>query len=238
LFRGLLLRLLRRTRLTQRDLAARAGVTHRSVQDWESGANYPTAERLQRLIRALLELDALTVDHEAAEASKLWAAAVREAPRMHTPFDDQWFAALLAVHVGLTASPPSHTLHTAALFADPESVRLTRAEDWGRAPDTRGFVGRQDELTLLHHRLLTERCRLIAIVGMGGIGKSILAARLAEEISPYFERVCWRTLRDAPPVGEWLAVIDNGETLLEPGVSEGQYRLGVAGYGRLMRILG
>jgi DNA-binding XRE family transcriptional regulator len=54
-FRGLLLRHRGRTGLTQRDFATRAGVLRNSVQDWESGLSYPTAERLQRLIRALLE---------------------------------------------------------------------------------------------------------------------------------------------------------------------------------------
>jgi DNA-binding XRE family transcriptional regulator len=54
-FRGLLLRHRGRTGLIQRDLATRAGVSRNSVQDWESGLSYPTAERLQGLIRALLE---------------------------------------------------------------------------------------------------------------------------------------------------------------------------------------
>lgn len=39
-FRGMLLRHGGRTGLVQRDFAARAGVSHRSVQDWESGVNY------------------------------------------------------------------------------------------------------------------------------------------------------------------------------------------------------
>jgi len=46
-FAGLLLRHRGRTGLTQRDVAARLGTTRRSVQDWESGAYYPSAERLQ-----------------------------------------------------------------------------------------------------------------------------------------------------------------------------------------------
>jgi transcriptional regulator with XRE-family HTH domain len=54
-FRGLLLLHRRRTGLTQRDLAVRAGVSLGSIQDWETGITLPTAERLQRLIRALLE---------------------------------------------------------------------------------------------------------------------------------------------------------------------------------------
>jgi len=91
-FRGLLLRHRGRTGLIQREFVARAGVSHRSVQDWESGVNYPTARRLQALIRVLLESHGLTPGYETAEARELWTAAEREAPCMQTPFDDQWFA--------------------------------------------------------------------------------------------------------------------------------------------------
>jgi DNA-binding transcriptional regulator YiaG len=70
-FAGLLLRHRGRTGLTQRDLAARLGTTRRSVQDWESGAYYPNAERLQALILVLLESDGLTVGREDVEAHEL-----------------------------------------------------------------------------------------------------------------------------------------------------------------------
>src|ERR1700688_4585498 len=86
-FAGLLLRHRGRTGLTQRDLAARLGTTRRTVQDWESGAYHPSAERLKALIHVLLESGGLTVGREVVEAHDLWAAALREAPRMHTPLD-------------------------------------------------------------------------------------------------------------------------------------------------------
>src|SRR5207245_11577127 len=101
-FRGLLLRHRGRTGLIQRDLAARAGVSRGAVQGWEAGLNYPTAERLQALIQVLLEAGGLTVGQEASEARALWAAAEREAPRMHTPVDNEWFARLLAAHAAPT----------------------------------------------------------------------------------------------------------------------------------------
>ena len=184
-FRGLLLRHRGRTGLIQRDLAARAGISRRAVQDWEAGLNYPTAERLKALIQVLVEAGGLTVEREASEARALWAAAEREAPRMRTPFDEEWFATLLAT----PAAPAS----------------VERAQDWGVAPDTTGFVGRGDELAQLRRWVLDDRCRLVAILGMGGIGKTSLAARLATDVAPSFERVHWRSLRDAPPVSEWLA---------------------------------
>src|SRR5262252_3733825 len=78
-FRHLLLRYRGRTGLTQRQLAERVGVHRRSVQEWEIGASYPSAERLQGLIRVLLEAGGLRPGHEAAEAHGLWAAALDEA---------------------------------------------------------------------------------------------------------------------------------------------------------------
>jgi transcriptional regulator with XRE-family HTH domain len=203
-FRGLLLRHRGRTGLIQRDLAARAGVSRPSVQDWESGVNYPTAERLRALIRVLLVSGGLNTGREATEARELWAAAEREAPRMHTPFDDEWFAAALAARRTQTSEPLTHTLHDApAAERAPRAVE--RAEDWGEAPDTMGFVGRVEQLSCLRRWVLEEHCRLIAIVGMGGIGKTILAARVASDVAPTFERIYWRSLRDAPPVIELLA---------------------------------
>src|SRR5438132_3261739 len=134
-FRGMLLRHRGRTGLFQRDLATRAGVSRNAVQDWESGVNYPSAERLQAVIRVLLESGGLSAGREAAEAHELWAAAEREAPRMHTPFDDQWFEGLLAAHLLPTSRPASGTLHQVP-GAAPAVGADERAQDWGEAPDT------------------------------------------------------------------------------------------------------
>lgn len=89
-FAGLLLRHRGRTGLTQRDVAARMGTSERSVQDWEAGVYYPGAQNLKALIAVLLEAGGLTVGREMVEGKGLWAAALREAPRMHTPFDELW----------------------------------------------------------------------------------------------------------------------------------------------------
>src|ERR1051325_9930487 len=106
-FRDLLLRHRGRTGLSQRDLAARMGVGRRTVQDWEAGVKHPTAERLQKLIELLLEAGALTVGREADEAHVLWAAALKDAPRMRTPFDDVWFGELLGERVSTRAGVDS-----------------------------------------------------------------------------------------------------------------------------------
>src|SRR5437868_14025675 len=89
-FAGLLLRYRGRTGLAQRDLAARLGTSRRSIQDWESGAYYPSADRLQARIQALLESGGLTVGHEAGEAHALGGGVQLESPRRHTPLDAVW----------------------------------------------------------------------------------------------------------------------------------------------------
>ena len=203
-FRGLLLRHRGRTGLLQRELAARVGVSLRSVQDWEAGVKFPSAERLRALIGAFLDAGSLTPGRETALARELWAAAEREAPRMRTPFDAEWFAVLLAVHAAPTSAPGTDAPRTVP-GTDLWTGTAARARDWGEAPDTMGFVGRSEELELLRRAVLEERCRLVAVLGMGGIGKTSVAARLAQQVAPSFDRVYWRSLRNAPPVGDWLA---------------------------------
>src|SRR5262245_29578774 len=144
-FRSLLLRHRGRTGLTQRDLAVQAGAGLRSVQDWEAGAAFPSAERLQSLIRVFLEAGGLTPGRETLEVRALWAAVERDAPRMRTPFDEEWFAQLLAAHGGRSVVAVTDTVQ-----APERGIRAPRrAQDWGEAPDTEGFVGRADELARL-----------------------------------------------------------------------------------------
>ena len=144
-FQGLLLRHRGRTRLTQRQLAARVGVSRRSVQDWESGLNYPDAQHLQALIVALLEAGGLTAGYETTDAEALWAAALRQTSRMQTPFDLVWWTGLPARRAEVTGpeAPPDQP---AVASETPTSRTSERRQDWGEAPDVLRFVGRAMEL--------------------------------------------------------------------------------------------
>ncbi len=92
-------------------------------------------------------------------------------------------------------------------------------QDWGDAPDVPVFFGRIEELATLEQWIVRDRCRLVAILGMagigktglsvklgkGGIGKTDLSLKLARGIQDEFEYVIWRSLFNAPLVTDILA---------------------------------
>lgn len=95
-----------------------------------------------------------------------------------------------------------------ALEASGAPVQLR--QDWGNAVDVGAFYGRDPELAQLQQWIGQERCRLIAVVGLGGIGKTSLMLKLAqklaaETIEPPFTHIIWRSLRNAPPIQALLA---------------------------------
>ncbi len=95
--------------------------------------------------------------------------------------------------------------------------------DWGEAIDVTQFYGRTIELETLTRWILVDRCRLIFLLGIGGIGKTSLSVKLAQQLAasgevasqhtghsdavaaPAFECVIWRSLRNAPPLTDLLA---------------------------------
>ncbi|MBW4634523.1 MAG: hypothetical protein KME30_22220 [Iphinoe sp. HA4291-MV1] len=80
--------------------------------------------------------------------------------------------------------------------------------DWGEAPEVSVFYGRHTELETLKQWIVSDRCRVIAIIGMGGIGKTAIAVRIAEQIRDEFEYLVWRSLPDNPsPLSEILVNI-------------------------------
>lgn len=70
--------------------------------------------------------------------------------------------------------------------------------DWGDAPLREAFFGREEHLARLQRYLVNEQRRLIGLWGAGGVGKTALAARAAQEAASHFEYIIWRSLRNAP----------------------------------------
>ncbi len=95
---------------------------------------------------------------------------------------------------------PSQIIESAAMTIEPQvrSVDADLAVDYGEAPDVSIFFGRVAELTKLSRWVTADRCKLVVILGMGGIGKTALVTKLARQLQPQFTITVWRSLRNAP----------------------------------------
>ncbi|MCA6573070.1 MAG: NB-ARC domain-containing protein [Pseudanabaena sp. CoA8_M7] len=140
--------------------------------------------------------------------------------------------------------------------------------DWGEAPNIQTFYGRTEDLTKLEQWLVRDRCHLLAICGMGGIGKTALTVKLVENIQSQFDCLIWRSLRGAQPTAQLitdllqflnlsqqagssisdlleilrqkrcLIVLDDFEATLQDGELVGAYRQGCELYADLLQRVG
>jgi transcriptional regulator with XRE-family HTH domain len=182
--------------LSQAGLGELLGVSRRAVAEWEGGLSYPKAERLQQLIALGMQQRAFPDGREEEEIRALWKAAHQK-----VLLDEVWLHNLLALPAPVPLSPP-HSTPAAQAAAEPAALPRV---DWVEALDVSHFAGREVEVAELSQWILQERCRLVTLLGMGGIGKSSLASLLGIRLAPQFEAVLWRSVRDAPPCEELVA---------------------------------
>ena len=108
---------------------------------------------------------------------------------------------------------PKNIHNTASLPTTPDSRKSSRSrsssseqnEDWGMAPDVSIFYGRDSELADLQQWITKDHCRVVGVFGMGGMGKSLTATKLAKHISTNFDYVIWMSLLNAPPANDIIA---------------------------------
>lgn len=80
----------------------------------------------------------------------------------------------------------------------------SRSQDWGESPDVSQFYGRTEELKILEELIIDESSRLITLLGMTGIGKTVLSVQIAKQLESEFEFVVWRSLAAAPKLEDLL----------------------------------
>ena len=189
---GLLTLTLReRASLKQAEVAAVLNVSLRTIQHWEGGTAYPSITNLKDLIALYLRTGSFTADHERDEAKSFWEQAAESAARRKALFDEGWFEHLLQQQAQKFPVPS-------------EPVASLAKVDWGDAIDVSTFYGRESELAALEQWVLEERCRLVLLLGRGGIGKTTLAVRFAQQMFLHVDFVLWRSLHNAPPLGGLL----------------------------------
>src|ERR1700730_9611408 len=209
-FGRVMLTLRTRLELTQTELADMLGVTRRAVIDWEGGLTYPKADHLKQFVVLATQRQAWPFEHEAEEVRALWQAA-----RQKVLLDEAWLDGLLSHIQTPPASQPGEEISVTTpppdALASPS--RGGRRVDWGDAPDVTSFYGREWELDLLSAWVVQERCRLVSVLGQGGIGKSALATKVMHRVVDRLEGATWRSLRDVPT---WEALLDSCLQVLAP----------------------
>lgn len=182
--------------LTQTGLAELLHLTKRAVGEWEAGSAYPKMEHLKALITLALQHGAFAAGQEAEEIRALWQAAHQK-----VLLDERWLQELVqsTQPPALTpvAPPVTQESRRAAQSLLP-SVARSRL-DWSGAPSVASFHNREAEQARLSEWIAQERCRVVNVLGPGGIGKSALAVKVMQQVAPDFQVVLWRSLRDSPP---------------------------------------
>lgn len=110
-----------------------------------------------------------------------------------------------------------------------ESRLSSKPQDWSSAVDEITLYGRDQELAQLN-QAVTERCRLVQILGVAGIGKTALATGLVSLVQPEFDIVIWKSLHHAPCLSTILtsllqAMQPTGEPIELPTSVEALMRL-------------
>ncbi len=81
---------------------------------------------------------------------------------------------------------------------NPQQTPTQSHIDLGDAPEIFTFFDRTSELSTLENSIAQQRTRLIALLGISGIGKTTLSLGLINQIKTQFDYVIYRSLRFSP----------------------------------------
>jgi len=90
---------------------------------------------------------------------------------------------------------------------NPEQTPTQPYIDLGDAPEIFSFFDRTPQLTTLENWITQDRTRLIALLGISGIGKTTLSLRLIDQIKTQFDYIIYRSLRFSPTLEQYLSKI-------------------------------
>lgn len=192
------------TGLTQTELGRLIGVSRRSILKWEGGEGVPNGTHLGRLLEVFVDRKAFTAGQEIAEAQALWEEVSQAAAKRLGRFNTHWLEQLLTQNderraVNDEARPATSDARPSSFVGHASSL-----VDWGEAIDVPTLYGREAELIDLQQWVLDDRCRVVAIAGIGGMGKTCLALTFVQQALPHFDVVLFRSLQNGPSLAEVL----------------------------------
>ncbi|TAH17689.1 MAG: ATPase, partial [Oscillatoriales cyanobacterium] len=120
--------------------------------------------------------------------------------------------------------------------------------DLGDAPQIFTFFDRTSELSTLENWITGDnRTRLIALLGISGIGKTTLSLRLIHQIKTQFDYVIYRSLRFSPTLDATLtnllqifsqpSELDDVQMLFSSGQLAGKYKTGYEDYQLFFKLI-
>jgi predicted ATPase/DNA-binding SARP family transcriptional activator/Tfp pilus assembly protein PilF len=142
-------------------------------------------------------LDADPLDEAALRARMSWLTRSGQPARARQVYRE--FVARLESELGIAPGSEVRALHE-ALGATRSATAATASA--APMPDD-GFVGRAVELRRIAELLGQDDCRLLCLIGPGGVGKTRLAARASDEMAArYADGVAWVPLEDVASSSE------------------------------------
>ena len=161
--------------------------------------------------RKLIELLAHSGDRSSALAHyQICRMALRE--ELNVEPDHATKALILQIRSGQNGLPSQES----ATAIVPAGTTLPSFQfDLLDAPTMADFFGRRAELGQLTQCVVRDRCRVTAVLGIGGMGKTSLVARFVSNLvqqaaendaaSRPFDKIIWRSLVNAPPLQDLLS---------------------------------
>ncbi len=122
--------------------------------------------------------------------------------RLHIPINSSQLVGV-GIHSQFNLCPETSDKHqTTAATKSQSSVNYFI--DLGIAPEITHFDGRSEELEKLSEYILNQPTRLMAVLGLGGIGKTTLVKRFIDLHLPQFDAVIWKSLKFPKSLGHLL----------------------------------